>query len=252
MKNVRDMLVIQVRLFPVDTMPPIEILEPMVSEKIGNAYGFQGYGDGGPLLRLPPLPQVSGSPGPPNTLDFQSGTFSSEDAETLFVNSLLIERRRIVLQVAGTSEQADCFFESLRSLISEAYPQCAPGLSKVLYKAEETACTVDLDFQFTQLFHPATLTFIETGVAGAASGTRVRASAVPSGFRSRVSYDVTDQYMRDHGISFNSQDFIIEPRHHTPLQDKIFFTRSPLSSQKHLGLLREFESLVSAQETPSS
>ena len=246
MKNIRELSVVQIRLFPVDTIPQIQPLYSILAETIGRAFQFQGYEN------REAMPGFGGLPMPPilsgqlPSLDFQGGQFPIDDNAILFVNSLSIEGRKIILQVSGASRHADSVFESLKTLIVSVWPASELGLSDIVYKVEETTCIVDLDLDFSSLFNERLLSFIESRLVDEISEPGVGADARVNGFKVKVAYQTKDPTISGHGITLNNKDVIIEPRVSTPSDAGIFYTRSPLPTHKHLGLLEEFETLFAS------
>ena len=243
MKNLRELSVFQVRLFPVDTIPQSHLLDSNLTLIVGRAFQFQGYRDGDFPSGYESLMSPSGAPGQRDSLDFEAGRFHRDEGESILINSLSIEPRRILLQVSGTSGQADIVFRHLRDLLTAVAPETASGLVEEVYKAEETTCIANLEFSFTRLFRREVLQFIENNVVDAASDSQVAALVQPSGFRVKIGYSAKDASIVEHGITLSSMELTIEPRTNTPLRDGIYYTRSPLSTEQHLKLLVEFERL---------
>ena len=243
MKNIRELSVLQIRLFPVDTIPSIQPLYSILAETIGRTFQFQGYGNSEVIPGFGGLPMPPILPGQPLSLDFQGGRFQIDDRGILFINSLSIEGRRIILQVSGTSEQADSLFESIKAIMISIWPTSELGLSEIVYKAEETTCIADLDLDFSSLFRAKLLSFLEGRLADVISNQRVDANVQTSGLKVKVAYQVKDPSISGHGITLNNKDVIIEPRVNTPYDAGIFFTKSPLPTNQHFMFLEEFEAL---------
>lgn len=62
-------------------------------------------------------------------------------------------------------------------------------------------------------------------------------------FAAKIVFDLQDQGIREHGITLNSKEFVVEPKVNTPVEDRVFFTKSPFTSDVHFELIEEFESL---------
>ena len=243
MKDVRELSVVQIRLFPVDTLPDIQPMYSILAEIVGSAFQFQGYGEGEQLSGMVGLPMPPNNRNQPNALEFSGGKFVDEDNRITFINSLSIEGRRIILQVAGTTEQADQIFEELKGLIIAVWQPSEIGLSEIIHKAEETMCVVSLDLDFSALFREELILFLNGELLEGISDQRVEASAKPVGFRTKISYEVKDRSIIEHGISLLPKDVIIEPRRDSPPDSRIFYTQSPLPTKKHFQMLENFESL---------
>ena len=246
MKKIRELSVAQVRLFPVDTIPQILPLYSILAEAIGKTFRFQGYEEGEPMPGLAGLPFPPFIPGQSPSLNFQGGRFPVDDSRFIFINSLSIEGRRVILNVSGTSEQANEVYESVKSVIIAVWPASEIGFSEVVYEVDETTCIVDLDLDFTSLFRTELLSFLEGSLTDVMSDQRVGANVQVSGLKVKVSYQIEDSNISGHGITLNNKEFTIEPRISTPSDARIYYTKSPLPTHKHLAVLEELEALFKA------
>lgn len=246
MKSIRELTVVQVRLFPVDTIPQILPLYSILAEAVGKTFRFQGFEgtEGMPGLGGLPLPPIL--PGQSPSLNFQGGRFPVDDSSFIFINSLSIEGRKIILNVAGTSEQANKVFEGVKAIIIAVWPASEVGFSEVVYEVDETTCIVDLDLDFSSLFRTELLSFLGGRLTDVISDQRVGANVQASGLKVKISYQIEDPSISGHGITLNNKDFTIEPRISTPSDARIYYTKSPLPTHKHLAVLEEFEALFKA------
>ena len=246
MRNIRELSVQQIRLFPVDTIPQIPALHSVLSDVIGQAFQFQGHQDRDQLSGFGMLPMPPILPGQPAKLEFSGGSLADDDDNVTFITSLTIEGRRVVLQVLGSSQQADRVFKVLSDLLASVWPPSELGLSEVVYEVEETTCILDLDFDFTSLFRRELLSFIEGRLVDVVSSESASVSAQLVKFKAKISYQVNDHNISGHGITLSDKEFVIEPRVNTPGEARIFYTKSPLPSHLHLQFIREFEELFRA------
>jgi hypothetical protein len=236
MKDIHDLLVVQVRLFPVDTIPIDVLASPSGRQALRSEFGFQEASLD--------LPVVIGSTGE-SFFALQNGEFQ-DSAERIVVRSLDIHPRRMVCRVAGTSKQADKFFSRLTDVIREVRPDSTVAPSSVIYKAEDTSCVATLNIDFAQIFRRSVSSFVHRRLAKVATEPKIQASAYPFKFAARITYDVRDPNVKGHGIIVSPKEFVIEPRMNTPLEDRIFFTKSPFPSDKHFQLVEEFEGLFAS------
>jgi len=237
MKNVRELAVVHIWLFPVDAIPLNDISSPSGIDAIEEAFKFEQSGIGSPLPGLGGVPSLL--PG----LSWIRGEYNGEKDRRVVINSLDIQRRRIVLRISGTSDQADSVYEHLKSVISRINREIGESLNQVVYKAEESSCIVTLDFDFKQIFEPSVSSFLETKVREAASTSIVSAKVQPVRFVSTITYEVGDATVVEHGIRINPKEFIIEPRADTPLSEHRYLTKSPFRSDIHLEIVQDFEAL---------
>ena len=97
----------------------------------------------------PISPPVSGDP--MGGLSFNNGE-SKQDGVTIGIQQLVIEPRRIILNVHSTSEIANKVFQDIVDLLRQLDPRTEkPAYAPILF-TEETLSTVRFDFSMSRLF----------------------------------------------------------------------------------------------------
>lgn len=237
MRDVRDLLLVQIRIYPVDSIPLHILSAPSAIEEMVSSFRFEKQDLGLPLPRI----AVAGTL---QNVAFLNGEFIADDDSTVVIQSVEFESRRILIRIFGTSAQADSFYLSLKDLLINRIVKGEKELPEFIIKAEETTCLVNLDFEFSQIYQQGVKRFLTDNLSNAASEPKLSATTQPIRFAVRISYDVMDRNIKDHGITVNPKEFVIEPRSNTPISDRIYLTKSPFSTDRHLQLLEEFESLL--------
>ena len=238
MKDVRELQVVQIRLYPVGAIQLEQLGAPTVMAALEETFKFRTSG-------LDSLFPGAGMAGPVAMIPMQGGEFTDKEGQRVVIRSLEIGPRRTVTRVAGDSAQADDFFDQFVRLVAELVPSMQDSLATVIYKGEETTCVVTLEnLDFARLFRPKVASFFKRRLASAASEPEIKASTGPVRFTTQIQYDVRDERIKENGITLNPKDFVIEPRAGTPLSSRVYFTKSPLPSDEHLQVVEEFEASV--------
>ncbi len=232
MKKIQDLTVSQIYLFQVGAIPLGAVVAGRGIETVRQKFAFQNPSS------LPWAPELTPAP----ALRFANGELLVEKTRVV-VPSVAIEPRRILLTVSGTSEQADQVFRVLVQTLSELAPDHAEALSNVVYKAEETACIACLDLDFGQVFGRKVRDFLTRRVADTASKPGIRACVEPSRFAATITFELTDEKIKEQGITLNPKEFTVEAMKGLPIKDKLFVTKSPFGSSVHLELIKQLEGL---------
>ena len=237
MKDIRELQVVQVRLFAAGAIQPVQIAAPTVRAALEETFKFQASG----LNSLATGVSFTGSV---PVVALQEGEFLDKEGQRVVIASLEIGARRILTRIAGDSAQADAFFNQFSGVVEELVPSMQGSLLDVIYRAEETSCVVALDIDFAKVFRPKVASFINKHLAAATSEAGIKASTKVVRFATRIEYDVSDRRIKEHGITLNPKEFVVEPRAATPHSSHVYLTKSPLPSDEHLRLVEEFEATV--------
>ncbi len=223
MKDIIDLTVTQIRVFAMDAIPFRGLRTQESLAQFRQHLGFA---------------QVMLDPASPPIL-FQGGTFEHEGKKHV-VDALAIEPRRIQMQVLASSRVADACYAAIRRLIAS----CDPSVkfeAEPTVTSQETTCTVTLDFEMERLFARQVISFAKedllpkTPLPGSKAFVRSLKLAV------EVAYEMQDPRIKQQAITLSPKQFIIEPRAGTSLEERRYFTSSPLDSDEHLAVLRALE-----------
>ncbi|MFA5308834.1 MAG: hypothetical protein WC370_05020 [Dehalococcoidales bacterium] len=230
MKDITDITVIQIRLFPVDVIPFNIISTQSCVQKIKESFSLT-------VVESPPfLDNI-------NSIMFQKGEFKS-NKQIIIINKIEIEPRRIILEVTGTSQQANEVYDSLLISISEAVNIEVGRLRQPLLNAENTRCVVTLDFHISELFSKSFMSFLNNDVKNKASTQLASGIVEPIGILTQISYQIKDETLIKNAIGMNPKQFTITPRSGVPIEEKRFVTSSPFDSDTHLGLIKTLNNLM--------
>lgn len=226
MKDVAQPEARQIRIFPSDKVPLLRLAAPAVSEMVAKRLG------GAEVVSRPP----AGSP-IAGELVFSGGTLPAEGKTgSNIIKVLQIAERKIALVVEGTTAVANRAYE----LFSGVAKELGYDLGEPLVLTHETSCVVTLDFDWTALLAPPTLSFVQGPMLASLAGPTAPAIRGLS-FAIRLGYPDVPSELREHGVSLADKAVTIEPRAQTPLSERRYFTSSPSDTETHMALLRELE-----------
>jgi len=229
MKNLKDLTVTQVKIFPHDFIPYDYLFRPDVTDSIVKKYQFQKKD-----FPYPPYDEST-----PNVLLLHSGEIKIEKKKILII-LLSFESRKITLKVKGSSKQAAKVFSQIEKDINESDSSNLFNNSNCLIETEETSCVVQLDINYESLFSNKTRRFLKQSIPEKVLPFNLKATN-PIRLSFLIEFQQDKELFEKHRITISPKELTIEPRAGTSFDDKIFHTKSPTNSDTHLKLIREFE-----------
>ena len=231
MKDIKDLHVTQIRIFPVGTIPYSTLCVPTKLNKLKDFFHFGSQ----------EIPFPLHDPNTPNILILNSGEVAI-DGKELVIDKLAFEGRRILLEVSGDSRETDSAFQQIAKFISELTPSSLDE-EQCQYKTQETRCMVNLDLNFWDIFSEAMKAFIKSDFSPKLT------SPILSIEPKKLTFEITFKQVEDlekEKIALSAKPFTIEPVEATPLEKRIFHTHTPFDSDKHLQVIKAFERTFSS------
>lgn len=231
MKDIVDLRVTQIRLYPIDVLPLSTLAIAKNLDPFRERLRFKTASATGEKPEL--------------AFHFVNGEIE-HGGEVYLVERLAIEPQRLTFSLVGPSIVGEAFYEEVRKALEAADPTGVFGKSEPYIKSEETSCVATLDVHFRKLFSPSLLQFLEKTVHPKVSRSVAKTEVIPFNFAARISYELLDPELTKIGIRLSERKLIIEPRIRTHLDERRYFTQSPTDSKTHLALLRSFEKVFGA------
>jgi len=230
MKLIKGPTVTQIRIFPQDTIPYTDLAIGKNFDRFKEKFSFSKA----------EVPFPFYEPGVPKIINFSGGNINI-DNESFLIRSLNFDERKIVLVIEAPSDRVDRAFDTIGEELKgiDRYNNFSP--SNYLIKTEETECIVYLNIDYYHFFSRKFLSFIKTSI------TKYSQQPLRKVTLKNLSFEISfkqDKILEDMRISIAPKPFVIEPRFATREEDKIFYTRSPYGSERHLKLLTELEALL--------
>lgn len=230
LKNIVDLVVNQIRIFPVDIIPLGLINTKSCVDRIRDTLSISEVGV---------LPSIEGK----DVIVFRKGELK-EDNELVVINKVEVEPRRIIIEVAGTSKAGNKVYELFMSLLAALTNIDLGSLQSPLLLAETTRCVATLDFTFEELFNRSFVEFLNKKVNKEATNDAAEGSVRPLAAITEISYRVKDKALVNNKISMNPKQLTIAPRPGAPLDEKKYVISSPFDSDTHLKLVEELNKAI--------
>lgn len=235
MENVTDLKVSQVRVFAADIIPISLITANSTADKIKGALSFG---------EIEVHPTTEGK----NIIIFQRGELK-RDSRLVIINRIVIEPRRIIVDIDGTSKDANEVYEELLTILSGVGTIDLNVLRKPLFVAEGTQCVVTLNFGFDSIFSKEYLEFLKKRVATGAESDIAKAVVRPSIALAEITYEIKDQILLDNKVGLNPKEFRISPRPGAPLDSRRYIIASPFDSDTHLKIIAELDKTITVKKS---
>lgn len=229
MKNITNLIVTQIRIFKVDVVPLTLIRTRLFIDKLRDLFSFAD---------VESRPSIDGK----DTITFRSGILKNN--KITIINRIEIDQRRVILEVEGTSTDANKVYDMFVSSFSTVTEFDNNTLNSPVLKTEATQCVVELDFTLDMLFNETFIKFLNTRITKKSSNKIAKATVNPMGASAEIKYEILDSIINDNKISINSKLFNIIPRPGLPLIEKKYLISSPFDSDTHIKTIKELNKAI--------
>jgi len=223
MEGVNALITRQYRVYPPDVIPFLPLVTGAGVETFRKHFRFREF-------------SVEGT-----EFTFSGGIVAISEEELIVVNLVQINSQRIIAEVAGSSTQCTVAFSIMAGYIAGMDNEHRLINVEPLLLTHETQCTVKLAFDWQELLSERVAAFLRTSTIERLTSTQARARLTGLNLRFTVQYEPTDERLREYGISHADKLLVIEPRLNTPESERLYFAHSPLDTDTHLDLIKDFE-----------
>jgi hypothetical protein len=229
MKDITDITVAQIRLYPPDKIPFQQLGAGRKADAIKEAFCFESV-------------QSEAARG----LTFVNGAFPQLG---IVINELSIDARRTLLRVLGSSSQADVIYTALWEQLRSLVPKERPFDEKPLIKSQETSCVVTLEIGIDDLVAPPLVKLISEDGKRLLSTKSARVKAIDvNRVAFTVRYAPDDPQLEERGVQIVNKTITFQARAGTVKGENRFFVSSPTDSDKHFELLEGIESVLKTRK----
>jgi hypothetical protein len=189
MKNIQDLHVVQIRIFPRNTIP-YEVFSVSERQKqFKEKFHFS--------TAQIPFPLLAAGP---KVILFESGEIELEERR-IIINRLNFEDRKMVLEIVGGSADADAIFGEIASNINVLSNQNRLDEGKCIIKTQETNCAVTLDIDFWDVFSGDMKRFIQNDLSQMIALPTL--SINPKKLSFEVTFKQTNEGLQEEGITIS-------------------------------------------------
>jgi len=232
MREIRELVVKQIRIFPIDEIGFQSLQRQNAIKQIQEKYS----------LKFNPIMFEDFSGEQPNIV-FKNGEYQHKNKPYL-IELLSIEPRRILIHMCSNSKIADSFFTNLRDLLISLDLREGKSTYKPLLKSEETECVVKFDFCYKDIFKNSPIYDFNDYLTKNITSHACKIEVLPSALRFRISYLQLPDSLKKQKVTLDEKYFVIEIRTRTSYEDQIYFTFSPTDTETHFKLLNELEKRI--------
>lgn len=225
--QIKKIITNQIRLVKVDEIPFASLSLRMNLEKVA---GYFQFSQTDLIQSDQDVPAVV----------FVGGHVDIEDNRITII-SLSIQDRKMILNIEGTSEEANIIFEKTNEFLRIVAQNVANDFLKPVLIAETTEFISILEFNFMQLYSPIMNEFVNDQLLSATEDKFSKSIIFPGSIDINIDYFLKDKRLFDHRITLSRKEFAIAPRAGYPLSDQIFVTKAPVSTSIHINLLKALE-----------
>ncbi|MGO8692449.1 MAG: hypothetical protein ACLQMF_02145 [Rectinemataceae bacterium] len=185
------------------------------------------------------------NPGP-LAIEFTNGFFKIDDRK-IVIDRVVIDPRRIIVAVGGTTKDAEEILRRVELTVSSADTRAKPkGLSPIS-EFYETLCIAKFNNPFAKLFSTGDIAkvipILEAATSIAPAGMKVEIE--PISIRYRISYQGESTIFTKRQIQVNDKVLQLDIRDGTDSTEKSVFASMPVDSDSIIKILEEIDSSIS-------
>jgi hypothetical protein len=230
MKDIKELTVQLVKIFPVDYIPYTHLFRPDFIAHMKKKYLFTKH-----QMPFEYIPKDT-----PNLLIFLNGEYLCGE-KRMIINRLNFEDRKIILEAMASSEVSGEIFSAIAEDIKTFDPTNRFDPSDASFESEKTSCILSLDVHYMSIYSEKMKTFINSSFAPLLEHKYFEIR--PKRMRFEVEFEPDINLAKEERITLAPKDLTIEPRLGQRLNTKMFYSESPFDSDTHLKLLEEFEKI---------
>ena len=224
----------QVYLLRFDEVPLLKLLHPAGLQPLSALFGFAQAGV---------VQDQSGTP----VINLQLGAFREGDIE-LPILRLAIEERRILLDLEGTSDQADKVIARLAEHLRVLSGRADDAFLRPVVKAQESEVVSRLNFQWDQLLSRQLTDFVARYLHTATKSEHATSSAKLGQIMFVIQYETEGLALDDQRVLLSRKEFIIAPRPGYLPTERVYYSKAPVDTSSHTALLHHLESLLAGSQ----
>lgn len=218
----------QIQIFKNDEVPFWRLCQPSPIEALRSIFNFNEMEVG---LSSPPARPA---------LTAQMGSFV-EGSLRAPIMRLVVEDRRVLLDIEGNSDDAEKVLSRLRTFLIELSENQDPEFLTPIISTQESEVIARLEIDPDDLIAPFLRKFMQSQATtdvqySFAKGTIALAQVVFD-----VNYREEGTVLDDRRVTLSRKQFLIGPREGFRPEERMYYSKAPISTQAHLRLLKGLE-----------
>lgn len=166
------------------------------------------------------------------------------DTKQLAILRLQFEPRKIIIDVEGSSEEAEYAYRSLVKSLIELSEEPDDQFLNPLLTAIETTILSHLNFPAERLITPELVAMVDKYINGKSQNESFVSRTNPAQVSFQVEYLPSDFDLSDYRIGLSRKELTIGPLKGYPLANQMYESKAPLDTTTHESLLIELEQML--------
>jgi hypothetical protein len=187
--------------------------------------------------RLDPIQDPTGNP---SGLMFSNGLYQVKDSPVVAVR-LVIEDRKVVISMEGATDYAEKMWEELREALQAMTLTKDSDFLSPVFVTNESDIMAHLDFPADSLFSSPIASLFQKEIIKKTSSSFITSHIGSSGVSFSIDYLPETDMLNDRRISLVRKEFNIKSAIGYPMNDQVYSSSGPISTEDHIELLKYLE-----------
>ena len=232
MDDVKYLRTTQIMIFPVDDINLAGVRREETLQTLNAKYRLQ-------VVRLP-----DALPGLLNAVVLRNGEYE-HGAKKYLIDEIVLEDRRIVINMQSHSDICDDFFMDFRKeLLTKTVGSYSSRLEPII-TTYETHCVSRLNFDLAAMMRPEILDGLAASIRQNINSHEAKSTIIPFSFRVKLSFFDIPEQLRTRNVTLADKFLTIEYREKTDPKERMYFTASPCDTDAHMKILMDLEKSLS-------
>lgn len=226
--EIKQIFTTSIRLVRLGENPFFKLLNKSKAERINETFRFTAD------------PQFQQTANNPPLILFRHGMYRVNDEEVA-IPRLQIEARKFIIDVTGSSADADAVYLALFELLVELIDAPRNELLQPMLNAEESTIVSNLEFPPEALFAEPVMKTVKSLVEQGGEYDFAKTYAQPATINFIVEHLPIDHSLNDMRIGLTRKELSIGPKGGYPPDSHIYESKAPFNSDLHIQLLEKLE-----------
>jgi hypothetical protein len=221
----------QIILLPHEQLPFAVLTNKKYAELFIQRYSFG---------RLDPIQDPTGTL---SGLMFSNGLYQVKDSSDV-ATRLVIEDRKVVIAMEGATSCAEKMWGEIREALQALTPTNDSDYLTPVFVTNESEIMAHLDFPASALFSSPLDAFFQKEIIKKTSTSLATSHIGSSGVSFSIDYVPETDMLNDRRISLVRKEFNIKTAIGYPVNDQIYSSSGPISTDVHVELLQHLEKIL--------